>query len=172
MQDEMAKERPHCPVTYVDAEDPLFLLYTSGSTGKPKGLMHTTAGYLVHTSLTHEHVFDYKEGDIHGCVADVGWITGHSYIVYGPLANGATTVLFESVPHYPDASRYWDLVERHKLTQLYTAPTALRLIMKSGDEPVKKHDTSSLRVLGTVGEPINIDAYNWYHDVVGMCLCL
>jgi acetyl-CoA synthetase len=171
MQDAMLKERPYCPITYVDSEDYLFLLYTSGSTGKPKGLAHCTAGYLAHTSLSHKEVFDIQDGDIYGCVADVGWITGHSYIVYGPLCNGATTMLFESIPTYPDASRYWDLVERHKLTQLYTAPTAIRLIMKSGDAPVTKHDRSSLRVIGSVGEPINADAYNWYNNVVGENRC-
>ena len=160
-------QRPYCPPEWMDSEDPLFYLYTSGSTGKPKGLAHTTAGYLLYTSLTHKYVFDYRDGDIYACVADVGWITGHSYIVYGPLCNGATTFMFESTPLYPNAGRYWDMIERHKITQFYTAPTAIRALMKYGEEPVKKYNRSTLRVMGTVGEPINPEAWKWYYDVVG-----
>jgi acetyl-CoA synthetase len=152
-------------------EEPLFLLYTSGSTGKPKGMMHTTAGYLLWASFTHHYTFDYHPGEIYACVADVGWITGHSYIVYGPLANGATTVMFESLPTYPDAGRYWDMVQRHKINQFYTAPTAIRALMKFGAEPIKKYDTSSLRVLGTVGEPINPEAWRFYFNEVGKGQC-
>src|SRR5450759_2826276 len=153
----MEGERPYCPIEHMDSEDTLFLLYTSGSTGKPKGVSHTTAGYLLFAAMTHKYVFDYKDGDIYACVADIGWITGHSYVVYGPLLNGATTVLFESVPNYPDAGRYWEMVERLKINQFYTAPTALRSIQRAGDDYVKKYDKSSLRILGTVGEPINPD---------------
>lgn len=153
------------------AEDPLFILYTSGSTGKPKGLVHTTAGYLTYTSYTHEVVFDLRDDDVYCCAADVGWITGHSYIVYGPLANGATTMMFESTPLYPDAGRYWDMVSRHKVTIFYTAPTALRALAAQDEGFVKKYDRSTLRVLGTVGEPINPDAWNWYYDVVGEGRC-
>jgi acetyl-CoA synthetase len=153
------------------AEDPLFILYTSGSTGKPKGLLHTCGGYLTYASYTHRTVFDLREDDVYACVADVGWITGHSYIVYGPLANGATTLMFESIPTYPDAGRYWDMVERHKITIFYTAPTAIRALAAQGDAFVTRHDRSSLRVLGTVGEPINPDAWRWYHDVVGGGRC-
>jgi acetyl-CoA synthetase len=171
LREAMDGERTYCPVEHQDSEDTLFLLYTSGSTGRPKGVAHTTAGYLLHASLTHRYVFDYHDGDVYACVADVGWITGHSYVVYGPLCNGATTVLFESVPLYPDAGRYWDLVERHKVTQFYTAPTAIRAIAREGDDFVKRHDRSSLRVLGTVGEPINPEAWRWYHDVVGEGRC-
>ena len=160
-----------CPAAELDSEDPLFILYTSGSTGKPKGVLHTQAGYLLYTSLTHKHVFDYREEDVYFCAADIGWITGHSYIVYGPLANGATTMLFESIPTYPDAGRYWDVVERHKVNIFYTAPTAIRAIAKDGDEFVTKYDRSSLRVLGTVGEPINRDAWLWYYKVVGQEQC-
>ncbi len=167
----MLSERPYCPVEHMDSEDTLFLLYTSGSTGKPKGISHTSAGYLLYTMLTHRYVFDYREDDIFACVADIGWITGHSYVVYGPLANGATTVMFESVPTYPDAGRYWDMVERLKITQFYTAPTAIRAIARMGDEFVKKYDRSSLRVLGTVGEPINPESWKWYYDVVGEGRC-
>jgi acetyl-CoA synthetase len=167
----MEKQRPYCPPESMDAEDPLFLLYTSGSTGKPKGIAHTTAGYLLYTSLTHEYVFDYHEDDVYACVADVGWITGHSYVVYGPLANGATTVMFESTPVFPDPGRYWDMVERHGITQFYTAPTALRAVAREGDDWVKKYDRSSLRVLGTVGEPINPDTWEWYYRVVGEERC-
>ena len=167
----MQSERPYCPVEHMDSEDTLFLLYTSGSTGKPKGISHTSAGYLLYTMLTHRYVFDYREDDIFACVADIGWITGHSYVVYGPLANGATTVMFESVPTYPDAGRYWDMVERLKITQFYTAPTAIRAIARLGDEFVKKYDRSSLRVLGTVGEPINPESWKWYYHVVGEGRC-
>ena len=155
----MTQQRPYCPAEPMDAEDLLFLLYTSGSTGKPKGIAHTTAGYLLYTSLTHEYVFDYREDDIYACVADVGWITGHSYVVYGPLANGATTVMFESTPVHPDPGRYWEMVARHRITQFYTAPTALRAVAREGNDWVTKHDRSSLRVLGTVGEPINPDTW-------------
>ena len=160
-----------CPAEPMDAEDPLFILYTSGSTGKPKGVMHTTAGYLLGAALTHRYVFDYKDGDIYWCTADVGWVTGHSYIVYGPLANGATTLVFEGVPTYPDASRFWQVVDKHKVNIFYTAPTAIRALMGLGDAPVKKTDRSSLRLLGTVGEPINPEAWEWYHRVVGDDRC-
>ena len=155
----------------MNAEDPLFILYTSGSTGKPKGVLHTSGGYLVWASLTHEYVFDYHDGDIYWCTADVGWVTGHSYIVYGPLANGATTVMFEGVPTYPDASRFWQVCDKHKINQFYTAPTAIRALMGLGSEFVKKCDLSSLKVLGTVGEPINPEAWNWYNEVVGKGRC-
>ena len=155
----------------MNAEDPLFILYTSGSTGKPKGVLHTSGGYLVWASLTHEYVFDYHDGDIYWCTADVGWVTGHSYIVYGPLANGATTVMFEGVPTYPDATRFWHVCDKHKINQFYTAPTAIRALMGQGSEFVKKCDLSSLKVLGTVGEPINPEAWNWYNEVVGKGRC-
>jgi len=158
-------------VESMDSEDPLFILYTSGSTGKPKGVLHTTGGYLLHVTATHKYIFDIKEDDIFFCGADVGWITGHSYVVYGPLSNGATTVMFESIPTYPDAGRYWDVVERHKVTIFYTAPTAIRALVKEGDHHVKRYDRSSLRILGTVGEPINADAWLWYHDIVGEGRC-
>ncbi len=167
----MKQERPYCPAEPVDSEDTLFLLYTSGSTGKPKGIAHTTAGYLLYTAFTHELVFDYRDGDIFACVADVGWITGHSYVVYGPLANGATTVMFESTPVYPDPGRYWDMVQRHRITQFYTAPTALRAVARESSEYVKKYDRSSLRILGTVGEPINPDTWRWYYETVGEKRC-
>jgi len=156
-----------CPAEEMDAEDPLFILYTSGSTGKPKGVLHTTGGYLVYAALTHEVVFDYKPGDMFWCTADCGWITGHSYIVYGPLANGATSIVFEGVPNHPDAGRFWDVVDKHQVQTFYTAPTALRALMREGDAPVEKRDLSSLRLLGTVGEPINPEAWLWYHRVVG-----
>ena len=155
----------------MNAEDPLFILYTSGSTGKPKGVLHTSGGYLVWASLTHEYVFDYHDGDIYWCTADVGWVTGHSYIVYGPLANGATTVMFEGVPTYPDASRFWQVCDKHKINQFYTAPTAIRALMGQGSAFVEKCDLSSLKVLGTVGEPINPEAWNWYNEVVGKGRC-
>ncbi|XP_020905357.1 uncharacterized protein LOC110243574, partial [Exaiptasia diaphana] len=168
---ELAKQRATCPAEWMDSEDPLFILYTSGSTGKPKGVMHTTAGYLVYTSLTHEYVFDLKPDSVYACVADIGWITGHSYIIYGPLANGATTVMFESTPMYPDAGRYWQLVDDLKVDIFYTAPTAIRAIAREGDDWVTKYDRSSLRVLGTVGEPINPEVWQWYHDLVGDGRC-
>ncbi len=171
LHDELAKQRPHCPVEWMDSEDPLFILYTSGSTGKPKGLMHTTAGYLVYAAITHRYVFDLREGDVYFCAADVGWITGHSYIVYGPLANGATTVMFESTPLHPDAGRYWQVVDDLGVTIFYTAPTALRAILRAGDAIVQKYSRKSLRVLGTVGEPINPQVWLWYHDVVGDKRC-
>ena len=171
MAEAMEGERPYCPIEHMDSEDTLFLLYTSGSTGKPKGVSHTTAGYLLFAAMTHKYIFDYKDGETYACVADIGWITGHSYVVYGPLLNGATTVLFESVPTYPDAGRYWEMVERLKINQFYTAPTALRAIQRMGDEFVKKYDRSSLRVLGTVGEPINPDTWRWYYEVVGDKRC-
>jgi len=156
-----------CPPEEVNAEDPLFTLYTSGSTGKPKGVLHTTGGYMVYTSMTHQHVFDYKDGEVYWCTADVGWVTGHSYIVYGPLANGAISLMFEGVPTYPDASRFWQVVDKHKVNIFYTAPTAIRALMREGDEPVKRTSRKSLRILGTVGEPINPEAWMWYHKVVG-----
>jgi len=167
----MASMRPYCPVEPMDSEDYLFMLYTSGSTGKPKGVAHCTAGYLLWTQMTTKHVFDVHVGDVYASVADVGWITGHSYIVYGPLANGVSTFMFESVPTYPDAGRYWDMVQRHKITQFYTAPTAIRTLMRSGPDHVKKYDRSSLRVLGSVGEPINPEAWRWYYDIVGDKRC-
>ena len=160
-----------CPCEAMNAEDPLFILYTSGSTGKPKGVLHTTGGYLVYAALTHEWVFDYKDGEIYWCTADVGWITGHSYIVYGPLANGATTLVFEGVPTYPDAGRFWQVVEKHKVNIFYTAPTAIRALLRAGDSFVQQTDRSSLRILGTVGEPINHEAWHWYYDVVGDGRC-
>ncbi|MGB0439467.1 MAG: acetate--CoA ligase [Paracoccaceae bacterium] len=166
-----AEASADCAPTEMNAEDPLFILYTSGSTGQPKGVVHTTGGYLVYASLTHEVVFDYHEGDVYWCTADVGWVTGHSYIVYGPLANGATTLMFEGVPTYPDASRFWQVCEKHKVNQFYTAPTAIRALMGNGNDFVTKCDLSSLRLLGTVGEPINPEAWNWYNDVVGGGRC-
>ena len=170
-EEELLKVDSNCPYVVMDSEDPLFILYTSGSTGKPKGVVHTQAGYLLYTSITHKYVFDYREDDVYACVADIGWITGHSYIIYGPLCNGATTLMFESVPNYPDAGRYWDLVERHKVNIFYTAPTAIRAIAKEGDVFVDKYDLSSLRVLGSVGEPINEDAWKWYYEKIGKKEC-
>jgi acetyl-CoA synthetase len=166
-----AKVSKDCPPEPMNAEDPLFILYTSGSTGKPKGVLHTTGGYLVYTAMTHQYVFDYHDGDIYWCTADVGWVTGHSYIVYGPLANGATTVMFEGVPNYPDASRFWQVVDKHKVNIFYTAPTAIRALMREGEDPVKRTSRKSLRILGTVGEPINPEAWLWYHRVVGDGRC-
>ena len=160
-----------CPPEEMDAEDPLFILYTSGSTGKPKGVLHTSGGYLVYASYTHEIIFDYHPGDVYWCSADVGWVTGHSYIVYGPLANGATTLMFEGVPNYPDASRFWEVCDKHNVNIFYTAPTAIRALMKEGDEPVKSTKRSSLRLLGSVGEPINPEAWLWYYNIVGEKRC-
>ena len=160
-----------CQPEEMDAEDPLFILYTSGSTGKPKGVLHTSAGYIVYASITHKYVFNYIDGDIYWCTADVGWVTGHSYIVYGPLANGATTLMFEGVPNYPTNSRFWEIVDKHKVNIFYTAPTAIRALMREGDEAVKKTSRSSLKLLGTVGEPINPEAWRWYYDVVGNKNC-
>jgi acetyl-CoA synthetase len=167
----MAVASAECEPEEMNAEDPLFILYTSGSTGSPKGVLHTTGGYLVWAAMTHEYVFDYHEGDIYWCSADVGWVTGHSYIVYGPLANGATTLMFEGVPNYPDTSRFWQVCDKHQVNQFYTAPTAIRALMQGGEEPVKRTSRSSLRILGTVGEPINPEAWEWYHDVVGDRRC-
>ena len=164
---EKEKADKDCPAEEMSAEDPLFILYTSGSTGKPKGVLHTTGGYMVYASMTHQYVFDYKDGDIYWCTADVGWVTGHSYIVYGPLANGATTLMFEGVPNYPDNSRFWQVCDKHQVTIFYTAPTALRALMREGDGPVKAAKRDSLRLLGSVGEPINPEAWLWYYNVVG-----
>jgi acetyl-CoA synthetase len=170
--DEIAKTvKADCKAEAMSAEDPLFILYTSGSTGKPKGVLHTTAGYLVFTSMTHQYVFDYHDKDIYWCTADVGWVTGHSYIVYGPLANGATTLMFEGVPNYPSMSRFWEVIDKHKVNTFYTAPTAIRALMQAGDEPVKKTSRKSLRLLGSVGEPINPEAWEWYYRVVGDGRC-
>ncbi len=163
----MTKAAADCAPEEMDAEDPLFILYTSGSTGKPKGVLHTTGGYLLYSAITHKYVFDYHDGDIYWCTADVGWVTGHSYIIYGPLCNGAISLMFEGVPTYPDAGRFWQVVAKHKVNIFYTAPTAIRALMGQGDEFVKKHDRSSLRILGTVGEPINPEAWEWYYHVVG-----
>lgn len=168
---EIKKHRPVAPCETMDAEDPLFILYTSGSTGKPKGVMHTTGGYLTYTAYTHKTIFDLKDKDVYFCTADVGWVTGSSYVVYGQLANGATSVLFESIPTYPDAGRYWQVVQDTKASIFYTAPTALRSLAQHGDDFVKKHDLSNVRILGTVGEPINPEIWKWYHDVVGEKRC-
>ncbi|PIE77357.1 MAG: acetyl-coenzyme A synthetase, partial [Candidatus Delongbacteria bacterium] len=156
-----------CELEIMDAEDPLFILYTSGSTGKPKGMVHTQAGYMVYTAFSFKNVFNYKVGDVYWCTADIGWITGHSYILYGPLANGATTVMFEGIPSYPDFSRFWEVVEKHKVNQFYTAPTAIRALAKENTSYVENHDLSSLKVLGSVGEPINEEAWHWYNDLIG-----
>ncbi len=171
LHEEMERVSNHCEPVAMGAEDPLFILYTSGSTGKPKGVVHTTGGYLVYASMTHQYVFDYHDGEIYWCTADVGWVTGHSYIVYGPLANGATTLMFEGVPTYPDAGRFWQVCAKHKVNIFYTAPTAIRALMGQGREWVERHDLSSLRVLGSVGEPINPEAWNWYNEVVGKGSC-
>ena len=168
---EIATVKDHCEPAKMKAEDPLFILYTSGSTGKPKGVLHTTGGYLVYASMTHEYVFDYKPGEIYWCTADVGWVTGHSYIVYGPLANSATTLMFEGVPNFPDQGRFWEIIDKHQVEVFYTAPTALRALMGAGDEFVKRSSRSSLRLLGSVGEPINPEAWEWYYNVVGDKRC-
>jgi acetyl-CoA synthetase len=169
--DELQKADPNCPAEDMDAEDPLFILYTSGSTGTPKGMVHTTAGYMIYAAYTFKNVFQYEESDIYWCTADIGWITGHSYILYGPLANGATTVMFEGVPTYPDGGRFWEVIAKHKVTQFYTAPTAIRALEKQPIEMVDKHDLSSLKVLGSVGEPINAEAWHWYDDNIGKKNC-
>jgi len=169
--EEMADAAPQCDCEWMDSEDPLFILYTSGSTGKPKGVLHTIGGYMVFTAVTHKYVFDYHDGDVFWCTADIGWVTGHSYIVYGPLCNGATTVMFEGIPTYPDAGRFWDVVDKYKVNQFYTAPTAIRALMREGEDHVLKRDLSSLRLLGTVGEPINPEAWMWYHKNVGRERC-
>jgi len=166
-QDEIAKVSADCPIVEMDAEDPMFILYTSGSTGKPKGVLHTTGGYLVFAAMTHKYVFDYHDGDIYWCTADVGWVTGHTYIVYGPLANGAISLMFEGVPNYPSTSRFWEVIDKHKVNTFYTAPTAIRALMREGEAPVKKTSRKSLKLLGTVGEPINPEAWEWYYHVVG-----
>ena len=170
-EDAMRTAAADCPAEEMNAEDPMFILYTSGSTGKPKGVLHTTGGYMVYASMTHQYVFDYHDGDVYWCTADVGWVTGHSYIIYGPLANGAITLMFEGVPTYPDSSRFWRVVEKHKVNIFYTAPTAIRALMREGDGPVTSCDRSSLRLLGSVGEPINPEAWMWYHKVVGEARC-
>ncbi len=170
-EDEAAKVSAECAPEPMGAEDPLFILYTSGSTGKPKGVLHTTGGYLVYASMTHQYVFDYHDGDIYWCTADVGWVTGHTYIVYGPLANGATTLMFEGVPNYPTTSRFWDVVDKHQVNIFYTAPTAIRALMREGEAPVKRTSRSSLRLIGTVGEPINPEAWLWYYRTVGDSRC-
>ncbi|MCH9034936.1 MAG: acetate--CoA ligase, partial [Planctomycetes bacterium] len=169
--DVMKDASPRCEPEWMDSEDPLFILYTSGSTGKPKGVVHTIGGYMVYTTTTFKYIFDYHDGDIYWCTADIGWVTGHSYIIYGPLCAGATTLMFEGIPTYPDAGRFWDVVDKFKVNQFYTAPTAIRAIMREGDDPVKKRSRKSLRLLGTVGEPINPEAWKWYYNVVGDKRC-
>jgi len=169
--EQQALVEEECPVAEMNAEDPLFILYTSGSTGKPKGVMHTTGGYLVYAAYTQEIVFDYHQGDVYWCTADVGWVTGHSYIVYGPLANGAISLMFEGVPNYPSPSRFWEVCDKHQVNICYTAPTAIRALMREGEEPVKSTSRASLRLLGSVGEPINPEAWDWYHEVVGEGRC-
>jgi len=171
LHEEQASVSDDCPLEDMNAEDPLFILYTSGSTGKPKGVLHTTGGYLVYAAYTHEIVFDYHEGDIYWCTADVGWVTGHSYIVYGPLANGAITMMFEGIPTYPSPSRFWEVCDKHQVNICYTAPTAIRALMREGEDPVKSTSRASLRLLGTVGEPINPEAWDWYYQVVGEGRC-
>ncbi len=170
-QQEVAKHSTHCLPEVMDAEDPLFILYTSGSTGTPKGVLHTCGGYLLYAAMTHKYVFDYRDGDVYWCTADAGWITGHSYIFYGPLANGATTLVFEGIPTYPDAGRFWQVCDKHQVNVFYTAPTAIRALMSVGDAPVEKADLSSLRLLGTVGEPINPEAWHWFYEMVGKSNC-
>jgi acetyl-CoA synthetase len=167
----IAEASADCPVEEMDAEDPLFILYTSGSTGKPKGVLHTTGGYLLQAAMTHKLAFDYKDGEVYWCTADVGWVTGHTYIVYGPMANGAITLMYEGIPTYPDISRFWQICDKHNVAIFYTAPTAIRALMAAGDEPVKKTSRASLRVLATVGEPINPEAWDWYYRVVGDSRC-
>ena len=166
-EDEIDKVDEFCDPVEMDSEDPLFILYTSGSTGKPKGILHTTGGYLVYANYTFEQIFDHKKEDVYWCTADIGWITGHSYIIYGPLSNSATSIMFEGVPNYPDFGRFWDVVDKHKVSLFYTAPTALRALMKEGNEWVESHDLSSLRLLGTVGEPIKEPEWIWYYNIVG-----
>lgn len=167
----MATADENCVPEWVDAEDPLFMLYTSGSTGKPKGVLHTTAGYMVYAATTFKYVFDYHQGDVYWCTADIGWITGHTYVTYGPLANGATSVIFEGTPFYPTNSRFWEVIDKYKVNQFYTAPTAIRSLMKFGDSFVKQCSRTSLKILGTVGEPINPEAWLWYYNVVGDARC-
>jgi len=167
----MANASNDCPAEEMDAEDPLFILYTSGSTGKPKGVLHTTGGYLLMAAMTHKYVFDYHDGDIYWCTADIGWVTGHSYIIYGPLCNGATTLMFEGVPTYPEADRFWQVIDKHQVNIFYTAPTAIRALMAQGDDYVTRTNRSSLRVLGSVGEPINPEAWEWYYNIVGNAQC-
>ena len=167
---EKEKFEAHCDCEPMKSEDPLFILYTSGSTGKPKGVLHTTGGYLLGAAITHKHIFNYSDGDIYWCTADVGWVTGHSYIVYGPLSNGATTLMFEGVPTYPDASRFWEIIDKHQVNIFYTAPTAIRALMAFGNEPLRTSSRKSLKVLGTVGEPINPEAWEWYFENVGLSL--